>query len=113
MFTEQLPDLDYIYSLLELSFVGDMNIHFVNPLLSLTKQTVTTLSLHNLVLFINKSTHRCSHIIDWVVVGPNDVIRNLLLQTHLNQTIIGLVVRMSILDTEVDGSNPSISMFSP
>ena len=26
---------------------------------------------------------------------------------------IGLVVRMSILDTEVDGSNPSISMFSP
>ena len=28
-------------------------------------------------------------------------------------THIGLVVRMSILDTEVDGSNPSISMFSP
>ena len=26
---------------------------------------------------------------------------------------IGLVVRMSIFDTEVDGSNPSISMFSP
>ena len=26
---------------------------------------------------------------------------------------IGLVVRMSILDTEVDGSNPSISMFFP
>ena len=25
----------------------------------------------------------------------------------------GLVVRMSILDTEVDGSNPSISMFFP
>ena len=26
---------------------------------------------------------------------------------------IGLVVRMSILDTEVDGSNPSISMLFP
>ena len=26
---------------------------------------------------------------------------------------IGLVVRMSIMDTEVDGSNPSVSMFSP
>ena len=26
---------------------------------------------------------------------------------------IGLVVRMSILDTEVDSSNPSISMFFP
>ena len=38
--------------------------------------------------------------------------------THLmgncsNLEHIGLVVRMSILDTEVDGSNPSISMSSP
>ena len=29
------------------------------------------------------------------------------------QLTIGLVVRMSILDTKVDGSNPSINMFSP
>ena len=69
IFTEQLPDLlDYVNNLP--GFVcldGDMNIHFDNPLQSLTKQTLT----------------------------------------------IGLVVRMSILDTEVDGSNPSISMFSP
>ena len=34
-------------------------------------------------------------------------------QIHLKLEHIGLVVRMSILDTEVDGSNPSISMFSP
>ena len=38
-------------------FGGDMNIHFDNPLHSLTKQTLTTLSLNNLVQVINKSTH--------------------------------------------------------
>ena len=74
MFTEQLPDLlDYINSLPGfVCLVGDMNIHFDNPLQSLTKQTLTTLSLHNLVQVINKPTHRCGHIIDWVIVRPDD-----------------------------------------
>ena len=74
MFTEQLPDLlDYINNLPGFVFlVGDMNIHFDNPLQSLTKQTLTTLSLHNLVQVINKPTHRCDHIIDWVIVRPDD-----------------------------------------
>ena len=49
-----------------------MNIHFDNPLQSLTKQTLTTLSLNSLVQVINKPTHRCGHIIDWVIVRPND-----------------------------------------
>ena len=49
-----------------------MNIHFDNPLQTLTKQILTTLSLYNLVQVINKPTHRCGHIIDWVIVRPND-----------------------------------------
>ena len=49
-----------------------MNIHFYNPLQSLTKQTLTTLNLYNLVKVINKPTHMCGHIIDWVVVRPDD-----------------------------------------
>ena len=52
--------------------VGDMNIHFDNPLQSLTKQTLTTLSLYDLVQVINKPIHRCGHIIDWVIVQPDD-----------------------------------------
>ena len=52
--------------------VGDMNVHFDNPLQSLTKQTITTLSLHSLVQVINMPTHKCGHIIDWVVVRPDD-----------------------------------------
>ena len=74
MFTEQLPDLlDYVNSLPGfVCLVGDMNIHFDNPLQSLTKQTLSTLSLHSLVQVINKPTNMCSHIIDWVIVRPVD-----------------------------------------
>ena len=34
--------------------------------------TLTTLSLHNLVQFINQPTHISGHIIDWVIVRPDD-----------------------------------------
>ena len=33
---------------------------------------MTTHSLNNLVNVINKPTHKCGHIIDWVVVRPHD-----------------------------------------
>ena len=82
MFTEQLPDLlDYVSSLPGfVCLVGDMNIHFDNPLQSLTYQTLSTLSLYGLVQVINEPTHRCGHIIDWVIVRPDDdIIENLLL----------------------------------
>ena len=36
-----------------------------------------------------------------------------LLRWRVKKRTIGVVVRMSILDTKVDGSNPSINMFSP
>ena len=35
-------------------------------------QNLSTLSLHSLVQVINKPTHRCGHIIDWVIVRPDD-----------------------------------------
>ena len=34
---------------------------------TLTKHTLTTLSLHNFVQAINKPTHKCSHSNDWVL----------------------------------------------
>ena len=50
MFTEQLPDFDYVNDLPGfVCLVGDMNIHFDNPLQSLTKQTLTTICLYYLV----------------------------------------------------------------
>ena len=68
--TEQLPHLlDCVNNLQGfVCLLGDMSIHFDNPLQSLTKQTLTTFILHNLVQVINKPTHRCGHIIDWVIV---------------------------------------------
>ena len=69
-----MPDLlDHVSNLPGfVCLVGDMNIHFDNPLQSLTKHTLTTLSLYNLVQVNNKPTHRCGHIIDWVIVRPDD-----------------------------------------
>ena len=77
MFTEQLTDLlDYVNNLTVLAcLVGAVIIHFDNPLQSLTKQTLTTLSLYSLVQVINKPTHRCGHIIDCVIVRPDDDVR--------------------------------------
>ena len=75
MFTKkQLPNLhDYVGKLPGfVCLVGDMNIHFGNPLQSLTKQTLNTHSLHSLVQVVNKPNHRCGHIIDWVIVRPDD-----------------------------------------
>ena len=74
MLTEQLPDLlDYVNNLPGFPcLVGDMNVHFDNPLKSLIKHTTTTLDLNGLVLVINKPTHECSHIIDRVVARPDD-----------------------------------------
>ena len=69
MFTEQLHDLDYVNNLPEfVCLVGDMNIHFDNQLQSLTKQTLSTLSLYGLVQVINKPTHRCGHIIIIIII---------------------------------------------
>ena len=74
MFTGQLPDfLDYVNNLPGfVCLVGDMNIHFDNPLQSLTKHTLSTLSLYSLVQVINKTTHRCEYITDCVIVRPDD-----------------------------------------
>ena len=51
-----------------------MNIHFDNPLQSLTKQTLTTLSLYSLIQVTSKPTHRYGHIIVWDIVRPDDYI---------------------------------------
>ena len=93
MFTEQLPDhLDYVNNLPGfVCLVGDMNIHFDNPQQSLTKQTLTTLNLYNLVQVINKPTHRCVISLTGLLFDLTMTsIKNQLLQTHLNQTIIVL-----------------------
>ena len=94
MLTGQLPDLDYVNSLAGfVCLASDMNIHFDNPLQYVSKHTLTTLSLHNLVHVIYLPTHRSGHIIDWLLFDLTmTYFKNLLLQTHLNQTIIALIL---------------------
>ena len=62
---------------------------YIESLQSLTKLTLTTPSHDDLVQVIYKPTHKCGHIIDWVVVRPvDDIHKNLLFRTYLNHTII-------------------------
>ena len=74
MVTEQLPDLlDDVNNLQGfVCLVCDVNIHFDNPLQSPTKQTLTTLRLNCLEKVVIKPTNRCNHIIDSVIVRPDD-----------------------------------------
>ena len=57
-----------------------MYIHIDNQQQSLTKQNLTTLSLYNFVQVNKTSNHKCSHIIDLVVVRPDD-------DTHKKTTV--------------------------
>ena len=59
MFTEQLPDLlDYVNNIPGFAcLVGDMNIHFDNPLQSLAKQTLIII-----IMVIFKCYFSCEHI---------------------------------------------------
>ena len=84
MFTELLPDLFYyINNLPVLScLVGDINIHFNIPLQSQIKRNMTTPSLNSLVHVANKPTRMCGLIIDWLDVGPGDVILKKSTFTH-------------------------------
>ena len=93
MFTEQLPDLlDYVNSLPGLvCLVGDMNIHFDNPLQSLTKHTLSTLSLIAVSKsLISQLTGAVISLTGLLLDLTMTSIENLLLQTHLNQTTIAL-----------------------
>ena len=86
MFTEQLPDRDYINNFLGPVYVVDnINIHYDNAIHSLTKLTLITVSFYNFVQPINQPTCKCGHITDWVVLQPSmKSIKSILLQIHLN-----------------------------
>ena len=90
MFTKQLPDLDYVNNLPGFAcLVGDMNIHFDNPLQSLTKQTLTTLiTLFKSLIspLIGAVISLTGLLFDLTIIS----IENVLLQTHMRQTIIAL-----------------------
>ena len=55
----------YLFSFYKLCFISTVRLRNA-------EQTLTTLSLYSLVQDINEPTHRCGHIIDWVIVRPDD-----------------------------------------
>ena len=74
MFTDQLPELlDYTNTLHgHICLTGDANIHFDCVNETLTKRTVDLLAQYNLEQVIDSSTHKKGHILDWIVIRPDD-----------------------------------------
>ena len=70
MFTEQLPDLlNYINNIPRVGCLNvDMNINLDDKQQSLIKQTLTILSLYNVIQVSNKPKSKCGFVIDWVLL---------------------------------------------
>ena len=69
----EFPDfLEYCNTLPgKLIILGDFNIHFDSPANSLTSKTLEILTTFDIVQGVQAPTHRCGHIIDWVLYRAN------------------------------------------
>ena len=56
----------------KLVILGDFNIHFDSPANSLTSKTLEIITTFDIVQGVQAPTHRCGHIIDWVLYGANE-----------------------------------------
>ena len=73
-FLVQLPEfLDSCNSLpAQLYILGDFNIHYDRPHGPLTANTLDILNMYNLQQTVVQSTHRQGHVLDWVIVKPDE-----------------------------------------
>ena len=83
LFSEQFPDLIEMYNYLrgQMCILGDMNIHYDHctdhPL---TAKILDMLYVYNFKQVVTQSTHRRGHILDCVIIRPND-------QVHLSSEL--------------------------
>ena len=82
LFFEQFPDLiDTCNSLRgQICILGDMNIHYDCPDHPLTSKTLDLLYMYNFKQVVTQSTHRHGHILNCVIIRPND-------QIHLSSEV--------------------------
>ena len=58
----------------QLCILGDFNIHFDCPHTPLTAKTVDILNAYSLQQVVTEPTHKGGHILDWVIVRPDEQI---------------------------------------
>ena len=56
----------------QLCIRGDFNIHYDHPHDPLTANTLDILNMYNLQQTVVQSTHRQGHVLDWVIVKPDE-----------------------------------------
>ena len=64
----------------QICILGDMNIHYDCSDHPLTAKTLDMLNMYNFKQVVTQSTHRCGHILDCVIIRPND-------QVHLSSEL--------------------------
>ena len=74
MFLDQFPEfLDSCNSVPgQLCILSDFNIHYDHPHDPLTANTPDILNMYNLQQTVDQSTHRQGHVLDWVIVRPDE-----------------------------------------
>ena len=70
MFLKEFPELlsQYADSCRDVVYLGEFNFHYDDSSDGQVSQLKTLLSDHSLVQLVNVPSHKCSHILDWVVV---------------------------------------------
>ncbi|WP_374211094.1 endonuclease/exonuclease/phosphatase family protein, partial [Thiolapillus sp.] len=70
MFLEEFPELlsQYADSRRDVVYLGDFNFHYDDSSDGQVSRLKTLLSDHSLTQLVNVPTHKCGHILDWVVV---------------------------------------------
>ena len=64
----------------QICILGDMNIHYDCPDHPLTAKTLDMLYMYNFKQVVTQSNHRRGHILDCVIIRPND-------QVHLSSEV--------------------------
>ena len=74
MFLDQFPEfLDSCNSLPgQICILGDFNIHYDRPHDPVTANTLDILNMYNLQQTVVQSAHRQGHVLDWVIVRPDE-----------------------------------------
>ena len=87
-----------------LVILGDFNLHFDNPKDTYVKRFISILDNHGLTQLVKEKTHKCGHILDWVVSSQSEpcVISNLLVQDEFisDHSSITFNIPMSLIPKE-------------
>ena len=85
----------------KLIILGDFNIHFDSPSNPLTSKALQIITTFDIVQDVRNPTHRCGHIIDWVLYRESEqLVRSCLVAHALSSDHLPVVCRLNIANPQ-------------